>query len=34
MPKGFDDTKYLLVAMIEITNILLAIPVKSGAAQL
>ena len=33
MPEGFDDFKYLLVATHEITNFILAIPIKTKAAQ-
>ena len=33
MQKGFDDFKYLLVATCEISNFVLAIPIKTSALQ-
>ena len=33
MPRGFEDFRYMLVPTCEITSFILAIPVKTGAAQ-
>ena len=33
MPIGFDDFKYLLVAICEITNLVLVIPIQTEAAK-